>query len=271
MKTFSIGVIISTYNNPAWLEKTLWSYEAQERRADEIIIADDGSTDTTRSLIEEFEKKLPIIHAWHQDEGFRKTKILNEALRLTTADYLIFTDQDCVARQDFIATHEKYAEKGYFLSGGYFKLPLAVSNFLSKEDIFSGDAFNLKWLLKRGVKMNIKSSKLIRNEKFTKMMNIITPARATWNGMNSSGWREDIISVNGFDERMKYGGEDREMGERLFNKGIRSKQIRYSAITLHLYHDRPYVSKESWQLNNIIRKQTRKEHIVMTPYGINEL
>lgn len=38
----TIGVIISTYNNPAWLEKTLWGYLCQDRMADEIIIADDG-------------------------------------------------------------------------------------------------------------------------------------------------------------------------------------------------------------------------------------
>ena len=54
-------------------------------------------------------------------------------------------------------------------------------------------------------------------------MNFITPAKATWNGMNSSGWRDDILFVNGFDERMQYGGEDREMGERMFNMGIRAK------------------------------------------------
>lgn len=39
----TIGVIISTYNNPKWLEKTLWGYEMQTRRADEIVVADDGS------------------------------------------------------------------------------------------------------------------------------------------------------------------------------------------------------------------------------------
>lgn len=107
MRPFSVGVIISTYNNPVWLEKTLWSYEVQERKADEIIIADDGSTEATRMLIDSFKQSLPIIHVWHEDNGFRKTKILNEAIRISTADYLLFTDQDCVARPDFVAKHEK--------------------------------------------------------------------------------------------------------------------------------------------------------------------
>lgn len=99
----TIGVIISTYNNPEWLEKTLIGYMNQERRADEIIIADDGSGPDTCSLIERYKAVLPIKHVWHPDEGFRKTRILNLALTSATSDYLIFTDQDCVPRNDFVA------------------------------------------------------------------------------------------------------------------------------------------------------------------------
>ncbi len=62
---FSIGIVISTYNNPAWLEKTLWGYLFQTRPADEIIIADDGSDDRTRTLIDSFRDRLPIKHVWH--------------------------------------------------------------------------------------------------------------------------------------------------------------------------------------------------------------
>lgn len=67
-----IGVIISTYNNPAWLEKTLWGYMCQKRMADEIIIADDGSTSETRKLINTFSDK---------NEEHRK---INNAIRETT-------------------------------------------------------------------------------------------------------------------------------------------------------------------------------------------
>lgn len=266
----TIGVIISTYNNPKWLEKTLWSYQAQSRKADEIIIADDGSRDDTRQLIEQMKAFLPIQHVWHEDKGFRKTKILNDALKIATADYLIFTDQDCVARPDFIATHEQYAQKGYILSGGYFKLPMDISEMLTRDDIMSGRAFQLRWLLRQGMKRTFKCTKLIGKPWFSVLMNHITPTHATWNGMNSSGWRKDILEVNGFDERMQYGGEDREMGERLFNKGIRSKQIRYSAIVLHLDHGRPYVNQEAWDRNNAIRRETKQKKLTWTPFGIDK-
>ena len=141
------GVVISTYNNPEWLEKTLLGYMSQSCKADEIIIADDGSTDDTRKLIERYSTHLPIIHVWHEDNGFRKTEILNKAISAATADYLIFTDQDCIPRRDFIETHRRYAREGYFLSGGYFKLPMDISRDITPDDIASGRAFDLKWLV----------------------------------------------------------------------------------------------------------------------------
>ena len=94
-QSFTIGVVISTYNNPRWLEKTLWGYLFQTRQADEIVIADDGSTDETRQLLQTYSQLLPIKHVWHEDRGFQKSEILNKALQAATADYLIFTDQDC--------------------------------------------------------------------------------------------------------------------------------------------------------------------------------
>ena len=99
-------------------------------------------------------------------------------------------------------------------------------------------------------------------------MENLTPTNASWNGHNSSGWKKDLLAVNGFDERMQYGGQDRELGERLFNKGIKSKQIRYSAICLHLDHSRGYKNEDSLVKNKSIRKDTKKENKSFTPYGI---
>jgi hypothetical protein len=101
-------------------------------------------------------------------------------------------------------------------------------------------------------------------------MNLVTPAKATWNGGNASAWREDILAVNGFNEKMQYGGLDREFGERLFNFGLKARQIRYSAIVLHLDHDRPYADPVGIKQNRETRKYTRKNHIIRTPFGIQQ-
>ncbi|WP_200814313.1 glycosyltransferase [Parabacteroides sp. Marseille-P3160] len=92
-----ISIIISTYNHPEWLEKTLWGYECQSYKNFDVLIADDGSGEETATLVKQFQRSsgLTIKHVWHPDNGFQKCEILNRAIMNTEADYLIFTDQDC--------------------------------------------------------------------------------------------------------------------------------------------------------------------------------
>ena len=83
-----------------------------------------------------------------------------------------------------------------------------------------------------------------------------------------AGWLSDILAVNGFDERMQYGGQDREFGERLENYGIHGMQIRYSTVCLHLDHARGYKTKDSIQKNRNIRKHTRGAKVQWASLGI---
>ena len=99
-------------------------------------------------------------------------------------------------------------------------------------------------------------------------MNAITPTRATWNGHNSSCWRSDLLRVNGFDERMQYWAQDREFGERLVNAGLRGAQIRYSAICVHLHHERPYKTETSRERNRKIRTETKALRATWTAHGV---
>jgi hypothetical protein len=102
-----------------------------------------------------------------------------------------------------------------------------------------------------------------------KILNFVTTTNASWNGHNSSGWKRDLLAVNGFNQDMQYGGQDRELGERLFNKGLKSKQIRYSAICVHLDHKRGYVNEDTWKKNLSIRENTRNNKVIKTPIGID--
>jgi len=269
----TIGVIISTYNNPAWLEKVLWGYTLQTVQHLEIIIADDGSGQPTKDLINRFntEFNLNIKHVWQEDEGFQKSRILNKAIINAESEYLIFTDQDCIPRKDFVETHLSLASEGRFLSGGYFKLPMSISQELTLENIQKGSAFNLNWLFAHGLKKSFKCTKLWKSSLWAKLLNLVTPAAASWNGCNASGWKSDMLTINGFNEDMQYGGQDREFGERLWNLGLKSRQIRYSAICLHLDHKRPYKTEETMRKNKGIRKETRLSKRIETPNGIRKL
>jgi hypothetical protein len=101
------------------------------------------------------------------------------------------------------------------------------------------------------------------------MLNALAAANPSWDSKNASGWREDILAVNGFDARMQYGGEDRELGERLTNYGVQGIQIRYSAVAVHLEHARGYVTEDMIEKNKTIRAHTRKQNIVWTPFGVS--
>ena len=266
-----VSVIITTYNAAEWLRKVLIGYTFQTENDFEIVIADDGSTSETQELLALFSSKFkyPIVHVWQEDNGFQKSKILNKAILKSNSDYLLFTDGDCIPRNDFVEMHLKYQEIGYFLSGGYFKLPLSISKLISENDILNSNCFKLSWLKKNGFKANFKSSKLTKITLFANFMNWITPTKRSWNGHNSSGWKSDIIAVNGYNQDMQYGGLDRELGERLFNFGLLSKQIRYSAICLHLDHSRGYFSQEGWDKNLAIRAFNKKNKIAVAENGIN--
>lgn len=266
----TVGVIISTYNNTAWLAKTLFGYTLQTVMPDEVVIADDGSGDETRRLIDSYRDRLPIKHVWHEDHGFQKSEILNKALVATTADYLIFTDQDCVPRADFVAIHKAYARKGRYLSGGCFKLSRPVSDLLTEDDIASGRAFSPLWLLKQGQPFSRKMLNLTSGKGLASAMNHITPRAATFNGCNSSCWRADAMAVNGFNELMHYGGQDREFGIRLKNSGLKPKQIVYSAVVMHLDHDRPYKTKETLDFNRTAMQETVKTGRRWTEMGVEK-
>ena len=264
------SVILSTYNSELWLKKVLLGFAQQSFKDFELIIADDGSRSSTKDLIENIRQILfyPVQHAWHPDNGFQKTIILNKALNISKGKYIVFTDGDCIPRRDFLETHNKFKAKGSFLSGGYFKLNRSLSNIISEEDIFLQNCFSIRWLRKRGLSISFNNIKIYTCVPISRVLNKLTPTKPTWNGQNSSGWRKDIFSINGFDERMKYEGEDREFGERLINFGIKPKQIRYSAICLHLDHSRGYVDNFSLELNNKIRLETKKKYRIWSDYGL---
>lgn len=266
------SVIISTYNQPKWLELVLHSYDIQTVKDFEIIIADDGSNESTRDVVDTFKlnSKLNTLHVWQKDDGFQKTKILNKAIVASNSDYLIFTDGDCIAREDFVETHLKLKRHKCALSGGYLKLNKEISNDITLNHISSQKCFDKDWLIAHGQQKSFKLNKLTKSKAKAKLLNTLTPTKATFDGMNVSCYKKDIVAVNGFDERMQYGGEDREVGERMMNNGIVFLQVRYSTTCLHLYHERPYKNEKSELLNKQLRKITKKRKLTWTLFGIKQ-
>ena len=268
----NVSVIITTYNQPRWLERVLWAYHFQTHRQFQIVIADDGSDESTRLIIEQLRAStgLDIQHIWQSDQGFRKCSILNKAIVSSKHAYLVFSDGDCLPRRDFLAEHVRLAEKGRFLSGGIVHLPSATSNAIDREAIESGRATEWRYLRHAGLPRNRKALLLTPSPRVAAFLDGITTTRPTFNGHNASAWKSDLVSINGFDEEMQYGGLDRELGERLTNAGIRGKQIRHRAVAVHLYHTRDYANAAGWNRNNQIREVTRCTRRTWTKLGLDQ-
>ncbi len=184
------------------------------------------------------------------------------------SEYLVFTDGDCIPRRDFLSTHAGLARPGRFLSGGTFRLSLAVSQAVTREDIVSGQVFSARWLRAGGQPWNRRLLKLAAGPWWAGVLDRITTTNASWNGHNASAFKSDLLAVNGFNEEMGWGGEDRELGDRLRNAGLRPLQVRNRAICVHLEHERGYVDDEVYRKNQAIRKQTRRSGRTWTEHGI---
>ena len=183
---------------------------------------------------------------------------------------LVFSDGDCIPRDDFLAAHSALARPECFLSGGYVKLPMRVSRAVTRADVEAGRVFSLSWIRASGRHNLRRMTKLAVSPRSAPVADLLTTTRPTWNGHNASGWRRDLRAASGCDERMQYGGQDRELGERLENAGIRGLQVRHRAVCVHLDHPRGYATAASIARIRRIRRATRAERTLRTPFGIDQ-
>lgn len=267
-----VAVVLSTYNKPEYLRLALEGYACQDRRPDRILIADDGSTGETAEMLEETatETGLGIVHIWHPDQGFRKTEILNQALRRAEEDLLIFSDGDCIPRRDFVAGHLALTGERTFVSGGYLKLPPETTEKVTLDTIRSGDLFRARWLRAHGWSPGHRAFRLVNQKRLARTLDLLTPTKPTWNGHNASALRRHLLLVNGFDLDMKYGGEDRVLGDRLRNHGIRGVQARHRLPVVHLDHGRPWLDPEILRENHLRRMRALREKELRARLGVDE-
>ncbi len=266
----STSVIVSTYDSPVNLEKVLWGFKKQCQPDFQLIVADDGSQHETRHMLENFKQTsgMNMEHLWHEKSGCQKSMMLNKAVQKASGDYLIFTEGDCIPRKDFVRSHNKAAKQGHFVTGGHTNLPQCVSDRVCEEAISSGNAFKLTWLLDHGYPSYAKKMRLTVKGPVAKFFNHVLRGQADWNGHNASGWKKDLLNVNGFDERMKFGGEDREMGTRLINAGVKITRARYTAVCIHLADTRNLFCQLADAINKRVQGETESGHSRFTQHGI---
>ncbi|QDS94719.1 Glycosyl transferase family 2 [Roseimaritima multifibrata] len=264
---------MTTFRSPDYLHRVLQGYCHQSTSAFEMVVGEDGCTESTQAVILRLaaQASFSIRYLSQPYQGFGKTRLLNRAIQAAAAPYLIFTDGDCVPRADFVEQHLDLCRPGHFLSGGCCRLPRRLTNRILKGTVPFPNVTKLSWLKAEGFAPSSKWTWIDRRPQLAPWFDWATTTRPTFNGHNSSAWKQDLVRVNGFNLEMRYGGLDRELGERLENAGIRGLQIRHRAIAYHLDHDRDYVNEADWRQNGAIRRQVRRSRITRARRGLQEL
>jgi hypothetical protein len=239
-------LIVSTYENPGALRLSLLSVARLAPPPGSVAVADDGSGPATAALVEAFSAAHPglaVRHVWHEDDGFRKNAILNRAIASSAAEFLVFIDGDVLVRPDFVACHLALARPDRWSSGSLIRLDAAATRAVTPELVESGLVFDRGWLRAHGAIDRLGTWLKTRPlpAPALRLLDRVTPVQKAWGGANASAFRAALLAVNGFDEGMKYGGEDKELGVRLGNAGVRGQHLRYMASVVHLDHARGYV------------------------------
>jgi glycosyltransferase involved in cell wall biosynthesis len=233
-----ISVIVATYNREDALATVLSALSRQRDRGFEVVIADDGSNPATAAVVEHWRQQLgvPLGQVWQADRGFRAAEIRNRAILASRGDYCVFLDGDCIARPDFIATHRRLAEAGWFVTGNRVLLSPALTADVLREGLQPDRWCASDWIDRRmrgGV------------NRLTAVLRLpLGPIRRLrarqWRGARSCNlavWRCDLDRVDGFDASFSgWGREDSDLLIRLLHAGVRRKDGRFATGVIHLWH-----------------------------------
>ena len=255
-----ISIVVTTYNREDALDAVLRSLAGQDDRGFEVLVADDGSGPATAALVERWKPRLGVrlAHVWHEHRGFRAGEIRNRAIRESRGGYVVFLDGDCLARPDFVGTHRRLAEPGWFVTGNRALLTQPLTSAVLDQKLEPEHWGAARWLGQRiGGGLN-RLAPVLRLP--------LGPLRKTrpqaWQGARSCNlavWRTDLDRVDGFDASFSgWGKEDSDLLVRLLHAGVRRKDGAFATGVLHLWHpdaDRSRLADNERRLAHVIESR----------------
>ena len=233
----TISLIIAVYERPDFLERVLESVLRQSFTDFEVVLADDGSGDAIQKVIDAYQPKFerPIQRVWHEDDGFRKTIIVNQAATKALGDYLVFIDGDCVLHHRFLHQHNARRKRERVLSGRRVMMDRDLSERVTLEDVRNGRIEKPGFWWGHAGKIDRWRGFYVPITFWARNV-----GRSDYQilGCNFSVHKEDFYVVNGYDERIVGRGmEDVNLCTRFLNAGFEIKNVTFEAIQYHLDHD----------------------------------
>ena len=267
-----ISLIISFYNKTELLQKVLESIALQTMEDVEVVIADDGSGPQAAAFIEHAAHSypFPIRHVWHEDKGWRKNAILNKAVMAAKSEYLVFIDGDCLLERHFLEEHYASRKQGEVVTGRRVLLTPKTTEYilakpLTPHRLGAPLFFRLLWETIFGHQKTQLEQK-IRLPKGLRRLFIRERKRYIL-GCNFSLYKEDLLGVNGFDERFAYPGygEDIDLEFRLARKGIFAYSRKCQLVQFHCYHQH---FDTNYAPNKALLQENTDNNVTYTPFGI---
>lgn len=227
-----LTLVVTTYERPDALAAVLASVARQARAPDEIIVADDGSGDSTRAVIDAARAAMPtpLRHVRQEHQGFRLTRLRNLAIAAAQGDYVVFIDGDMLLHPAFVADHARLARPGHYTQGVRILLDetrtrVALANPAARFGALSPGLGVLRRLYALHLPALAAASRGLAN------------GFIATKGCNQGFWRSDLLAANGFDEAIVgWGPEDKELCARLVHAGIRRQTLLFGGIAWHLHH-----------------------------------
>ncbi len=258
MKAFpKTSLFLTTYNWPKALNLCLQSVLKQTVLPNEVIIADDGSGDETKKLIETFQKyfPIPLHHVWQEDNGFRINAARNLALKKAAFPYIIQIDGDVILDPHFVEDHLSFAKEGRLLAGRRLRIDQYSTASFCKDGCSAG----LK--SKRNRMLAILHHQLLYKSTSVKGVR----------GCNMSYWKGDAHKVNGYDEAWTgKGPDDKEFAIRMSYAGIKVFNLKFYALQHHLHHGEEGLLN-NYKLNQEYFGETVKKRLTKCKQGLEIL
>ncbi|MFC0323768.1 glycosyltransferase [Gallibacterium melopsittaci] len=262
------SLIITTYNRPDALEAVLNSVLQQHQLPTEVLVADDGSTEETKKVIERYQAlyPIPLIHCWQPDEGFKLAESRNRALATAKGDYIIVIDGDMVLHPLFVQDHIRYAKRNVFVQGSRVSLPAAKTDEILRQPSHYP---MIKWY-QPGIETRLE--KRLSACHLYWINQILHKAKTNYykgvRGCNMAFFREDALKVNGFNnDFVGWGREDSEFVARFFNAGMKRRDIRFAAIAYHLWHKEE--ARDALPQNDQLLAQAINDKIIYCKNGVD--
>lgn len=254
----TLSLIITTYNRFNLLQKCLLAISKQRVLPSEIILSDDGSQDDIVAFYKELKQTWtsPIKLVRQQHAGFRASRVRNNGVSVSLGDTLVFLDQDIIVPPNYFHDISLHKKPDNFLSSNFIRLSPRQTEAVSDELIASGNWHSL--LSPRQIKpIHSRYRKEYMQNLLCRYTCLGSHGAKLRSGVASIG-RADYIHVNGFDENfIGSGGEDDDLGRRLFAIGKTGYNFTRDHIPLHLHHEPNYHNPKD-EKNSYYEKRKRE-------------